>query len=95
MTTPRQRTVEEARQQARILELPDSSDHAADQMAAGGVVVPDIIATVDHGEVIEEYPQALPLPACLSFYTINGRPVHACWARSLITLPWLLRRRKP
>ena len=63
----------------------DFTDHAADQMAAGGLVVPDIIATVEHGEVIEEYPQALPLPACLSFYTIGGRPVHACWARSLIT----------
>ncbi|MGH2361453.1 MAG: DUF4258 domain-containing protein, partial [bacterium] len=60
----------------------DFTDHGADQMAANGLVVPDVIATVEHGEVIEEYPQAHPLPACLSFYTVNGRPVHVCWAKS-------------
>jgi hypothetical protein len=56
------------------------SEHAADETAADRLTAADVIAVVEHGEVIEDYQTAWPLPAKLSFAMVGTRPVHVVWA---------------
>ncbi len=47
------------------------TEHAVDRMAEEGLVVADVIATVEHGEVIETYPQDTPFPSQLSLARVS------------------------
>ena len=44
------------------------TDHAFEEMRADDVAFSDITAGIITGEIIENYPDAYPMPACL----ING-----------------------
>lgn len=57
------------------------SGHAADEMLADAVEEPQVIHATLAGEMIEDYPTAFPLPACLVLgRTPEGIPIHAVWA---------------
>jgi len=54
--------------------------HAKEEMRADNLTLVDILASVNKGEVIEDYPKDFPFPSCL----ILGRndkaePVHSVW----------------
>ncbi len=57
------------------------SDHALDEMKNdefGRIYDDDVLEALINGEIIEEYPDAFPWPACLVFGTNSaGRPIHA------------------
>ena len=56
------------------------TEHAADRMAEEGLIVDDVLVTIDQGEVIETYPNDRPFPSKLSFAVSARRPVHVVWA---------------
>lgn len=46
------------------------------------VLVADLISACISGEIIEDYPTAYPLPACLILgYTEDVRPLHVCLSK--------------
>jgi Domain of unknown function (DUF4258) len=53
------------------------SEAAADDLRLGEI----FLSVVESGEVIEEYPNAYPTPACLvlGFNTV-GEPIHSVWS---------------
>jgi uncharacterized protein DUF4258 len=57
------------------------SGHAADEMLADGIDEPQLVHATSAGEIIEDYPEAFPFPACLVLgRTPEGSPIHAVWA---------------
>lgn len=59
------------------------TDHAADELAADDIAERDLIVATASGEVIEDYPEAFPFPACLVLGALTempAGPVHAVWA---------------
>jgi hypothetical protein len=56
------------------------TEHAVDRMAEDGLVVAQVIQTVEAGEVIASYATDTPFPSQLSLATMKGRPVHVVWA---------------
>ena len=59
------------------------TDHAADEMADDGISEQDLLDATKSGEVIEDYPNAFPFPACLVLAHVAGDPsvpLHAVWA---------------
>ncbi|MBI3944994.1 MAG: DUF4258 domain-containing protein [Armatimonadetes bacterium] len=62
------------------------TDHARREMLHDGILLDDLIAACGSGEIIEDYPAAFPLPACLVLgWLPEGRPVHVCLSRP----PWV------
>lgn len=58
------------------------TDHARCEMKNDNVLVDDLISACISGEIIEDYPIAYPLPACLILgYTDDGRPLHVCLSK--------------
>jgi Domain of unknown function (DUF4258) len=57
------------------------SVHAALRMSKWSIDEEDIQTVVDTGEVIEEYPNALPLPCQLMMGRTKGRHIHVVVAR--------------
>ena len=63
------------------------TDHAFEEMRADELSLEDAVAGIISGGIIENYPRAYPLPACL----INGKtgaggPIHIC-----VSLPPLVK----
>jgi hypothetical protein len=59
-----------------------ASRHSRREAAAGNLVLGEIVwSVVEEGKVIEEYPNAYPMPACLilGFNTV-GAPIHSVWS---------------
>lgn len=59
-----------------------ASRHSLREAAADDLVLGEIIwSVVEGGELIEEYPNAYPMPACLilGFNTV-GDPIHSVWS---------------
>lgn len=57
------------------------TDHADEEMAADGLLLDDVLASLSVGEVIEDYPSDHPLPSCLIYGEANeGMPIHSVWA---------------
>ena len=55
------------------------TDHARKAMKDDGVTVDDVEAACANGNIIEDYPKAYPLPACLVLGMAgDGRPLHIC-----------------
>ncbi|MBI1925660.1 DUF4258 domain-containing protein [Candidatus Poribacteria bacterium] len=58
------------------------TDHARREMQNDDVSVDDIVSACIDGEIIEDYPSAYPLPACLILGdTLDGRPLHVCLSK--------------
>jgi hypothetical protein len=57
------------------------TDHADEEAAADGLALDEIYASVQQGEVIEDYPRDKPLPSCLIYGSdSNDLPIHSVWA---------------
>ncbi len=55
--------------------------HAVNAMVDDAISESELIEATSRGEIIEEYPSAFPLPACLVLGSARaGRPLHAVWA---------------
>jgi len=61
-------------------------DHATRRMMQRGIRPRDIRFVLEHGEVIEDYPNDTPHPSQLLLGWVRGRPLHVVSAEHL-TLP--------
>ena len=53
------------------------SIHATEKMMKRGILRLDVLSCLQHGEIIEDYPNSYPNPSCLVFgYTISGKVLH-------------------
>ena len=50
--------------------------HSLERMQERDIERTDIIACINDGKIIEQYPEAYPYPACLILGTANNMPVH-------------------
>jgi hypothetical protein len=56
------------------------SRHSLREAANDDLELEEIYASVTHGEVIEDYPNAYPMPACLILgFTPLNEPIHSVW----------------
>ncbi len=57
------------------------TDHADEEAAADEVTLDEILFSVEHGEIIEDYPTHRPYPSCLIFgRSQREEPLHSVWA---------------
>ena len=57
------------------------TEHLALRLRERGIKRTDIIASVQNGEIIEQYPNDLPFPSCLlSGFSEAGKPLHVVCA---------------
>ena len=57
------------------------SDHADEEALADNLSFDEIAHSVEHGEILEDYPDDKPFPSCLIHgSTPGGDPVHSVWA---------------
>jgi hypothetical protein len=57
------------------------SDHADEEAESDELTFDEIYFSVQHGEIIEDYPDDRPYPSCLIFgMTFSGDPIHSVWA---------------
>ena len=59
------------------------SEHGGDEMLEEEVSIDDVVSVTlaEEAEVIEDYPNAFPYPACLVLTKLeNGEPFHLVWA---------------
>lgn len=53
------------------------TQHFMQRIIQRNITLADVATVLDHGEIIEDYPNDYPLPSCLVLgYTINNRPLH-------------------
>ncbi|MDI6740332.1 MAG: DUF4258 domain-containing protein [Candidatus Edwardsbacteria bacterium] len=72
------------------------TDNADEEAKADCLTYDEIFFAVNHGEIIERYPQDKPYPSCLILgFTFAGLPVHSVWAYNpangwavLVTVYW-------
>ena len=63
------------------------TDHAMEEMKEEGFRIQDLIDGIKNGRIIENYPKAYPLSACL----INAKTKKACPIHICISLPPLVK----
>jgi hypothetical protein len=51
-------------------------DHAILRMLERSITKNEVLETINHGEIIEEYKEDFPYPSCLMFKMINQKPLH-------------------
>jgi hypothetical protein len=57
------------------------TDHADEEAQNDGLEFNDILFSVFHGEIIENYPTDKPFPSCLILgYSNKTEPIHSVWA---------------
>ena len=62
------------------------TDHADEEARNDRLSLGEILASVEGGEVIEEYPRDYPYPSCLVLgFNAKGEPVHSVWAYNELT----------
>lgn len=49
--------------------------HALERMLERGITRAEVVAALQNGEVVEEYPNDFPYPSCL-IYNISNEPLH-------------------
>ncbi len=59
------------------------SSHAVNAMIARNIPADDVIAAIEFGEVIADYPDDKPYPSKLLLNFINGAPIHVVVAQNL------------
>lgn len=58
------------------------TNHAWREMQNDNVSLEDVVRACSSGEIIEDYPTAYPLPACLIMGRMpDGRPLHVCLSK--------------
>ena len=69
--------------------------HAAERLKQRGMALEDIINSVLHGEIIEQYPTDYPLPSCLILgKTVDQETMHVVIGSDLLTM-WIVTAYKP
>ena len=59
------------------------TDHADEEALNDRLGIDEIIFSVLHGEIIEDYPNDKPYPSCLVLGTNpSGDPIHSVWAHN-------------
>ncbi|OFY62509.1 MAG: hypothetical protein A3H98_13160 [Bacteroidetes bacterium RIFCSPLOWO2_02_FULL_36_8] len=58
-------------------------DHAIIRMLERNINRNEIIETIEHGEIIEDYKDDYPYPSCLMFKMVNHRPIHVVVANDI------------
>jgi hypothetical protein len=58
----------------------DPRKHALERMAQRNIDLLEIVAVLNTGDTIEDYPTTTPLPSRLTLGFVNGRPLHVYWA---------------
>ena len=62
------------------------TDHADEEAAADRLRLDQIVFSVEHGEIIEDYPTDRPYPSCLVYGRDHeDEPVHSVWAYNAAT----------
>lgn len=62
------------------------TDHADEEARNDRLTLDEILASVNAGEVIEEYPRDHPYPSCPVFgFNPRGEPIHSVWAYNELT----------
>jgi hypothetical protein len=57
------------------------TEHLALRLRERGIKRGDVIACIQNGEIIEQYPEDMPFPSCLILGTaIEGKPLHVVCA---------------
>jgi len=57
------------------------TDHGAEEMIADDLLEADVVAATENAELIEDYPNAFPFPACLLLGWVAPKtPLHLVWA---------------
>lgn len=57
------------------------TDHADEEAHSDNLTFDEIIMSVIHGEIIEDYPTDKPYPSCLIHgQNFQGEPIHSVWA---------------
>lgn len=57
------------------------SDHAVVQMFKRDIEISDVHFLIEHGEIINEYPDDKPYPSYLLMAFVNQRPLHLVLAK--------------
>lgn len=69
-------TIEEIRHLCRA-DLIRWTGHVAERMVKRQIAPSEVLYTLMHGEIIEDYPDDYPFPSCLVLaIEMNGRPIH-------------------
>jgi hypothetical protein len=67
--------------EAITLDMFRITDHAYEEALSDHLTFEEIITSVLHGEIIEQYPTDKPYPSCLIFgENLRNEPVHRVWA---------------
>ena len=56
--------------------------HGRRRLSERGILLSDVINAVDHGEIIETYPEDFPFPSCL----ILGLSTHNSYLHAVVSL---------
>ena len=57
------------------------TDHADEEAQSDSLLFEEIIHSVLHGEIIEDYATDHPYPSCLILgFSPSGEPIHSVWA---------------
>jgi hypothetical protein len=64
-----------------------ASRHSLNEAAQDNLVIGEIyFSVVEGGEILEDYPDAYPLPACLILgWNTTEEPIHSVWAYNQVT----------
>ena len=56
------------------------TEHVALRLRERGIKRADVIACIQNGDIIEQYPDDMPFPSCLiSGAAAAGKPLHVVW----------------
>jgi hypothetical protein len=57
------------------------TDHAYEEALSDNLTFEEVLTSVIHGEIIEQYPKDKPYPSCLIFgENFRREPIHSVWA---------------
>lgn len=64
-----------------------ASRHSLNEAAQDNLVISEIyLSVMERGEIIEDYPEAYPVPACLILgWNSIDEPIHSVWAYNQVT----------
>ena len=52
------------------------SGHAVQRMFQREISTPDVMAVIEQGEIIADYPDDCPFPSYLLLHRVHNRPIH-------------------
>lgn len=62
------------------------SSHAIKRMFERGLSRDEVVAAIEQGQVIKDYPADQPYPSCLILWFLHATPIHVVVARNEMNL---------